>query len=224
MGSLGLHLWPHHATVMAAAGGQKASAKYFKIAIRTNVSKAVRMVRDRAAQGRIALAVIRNPVHAAFVRKHAAVGGLEFAHRIGCELLARLRRGGTAALAALATLMGGQVLANGVIVSASLSEQQGFTIGSVTIELANGPTLEIPVCNEYMAVLDDGIPVVGIPDLIALSDRDTGLPLASTEIKADRPVTIFTVPRRHLLLRSTIRDLSLLRQIEKLVGIPLFRW
>jgi uncharacterized protein len=131
MGSLGLHLRPRHATATVAVGGKKGSTDYVEIAIRANVAKAARIVRDRAAQGGIALAVVRNPVPAAFVRNHAAVGGLAFAHRVGGSLLAGLPGGTTAARSALARLMGGRVLANGVVASASLSEQQGFTIGQI---------------------------------------------------------------------------------------------
>jgi uncharacterized protein len=219
MGSLGLHLRPRHATVTVAVGGQKGSADYVEIAVRANVTKAARIVRDRAAQGRIALAVVRNPVPAAFVRDHAAVGGLAFAHRVGAALLAGLPRGFAAALAALGKLMQGRTLANGVVDSARLSEKQGFTLGRIIIKRADGSLLMVPVCNEFMAVIDHGKPIAAFPDLIALFDHDTGLPLASTEARTGRPVAVFTVPRRHLLLGSAMLDRRLLRPIEKAVGI-----
>jgi len=221
MGSLGLHLRPRHATATVAVGGQAGSADYVEIAIRANVAKAARIVRDRAAHGGIALAVVRNPVPASFVRGHAAVGGLAYAHRVGRTLLAGLPAGTTAVLPALARLMGGRVLATGLILSAALSERQGFTIGRIMIRRADGSALGIAVCNEFMAVLDEGRLVVAFPDQIALFDRETGLPLASPEASVDRPVAVFTVPRSRLILGSTMRDPRLLGQLEKLVGVRL---
>jgi DUF917 family protein len=219
MGSLGLHLRPRHATVTVAVGGQKGSRDYVEIAIRANVANAARIVRDRAAQGGIALAVVRNPVPADFVRKHAAVGGLAFAYRVGRTLLARLPGGTTAVLTALTRLMGGKVSAKGVIESASLSEQRGFTVGQITIKTSGGSALGVPVCNEFMAVVDQGRPIFAFPDLVALFDCDTGLPLASTEARVDRSVAVFAVPSNRLLLGSAMRDRSLLRPIENAVGV-----
>jgi DUF917 family protein len=221
MGSLGLHSRPRRATATVAVGGAMGSSDYVEIAIRANVIKAARIVRDRAAQGGIALAVVRNPLPAAVIRDHAAVGGLAFAQRVGRVLLASLSEGSSAVLTALARMMGGRVLANGYVTSAALSDRMGFTIGQITVICSDASAVHIAVCNEFMAVLDDGKPVVAFPDLIALIDRDTGLPLDSAQVKVNRSIAIFTVPRHRLLLGSGMRDPHLLRQIEKLLGIRL---
>lgn len=89
MGSLGLHRRPRHATATVAVGGRRGSANYVELAIRANVSHAARIVRERAAQGGVALSVVRNPAPAAFVRKRAAVGALAYALRVGRVLLAK---------------------------------------------------------------------------------------------------------------------------------------
>ena len=223
MGSLGLHARPDMATLTAAVGGAAGSPDYVEVSIRANVAKAARIVRDRAAQGGIALAVVRNPLPVATIRRHAAVDGLAFAQRVGRVLLARSARGSSSVLSALSRLMGGRVFAHGYVASASLSERLGFTIGAITILCANGSVVCIAVCNEFMAVLDGGMPVALFPDLIALIDRDTGLPLTSAEIRVNRSIAIFVVSRRRLLLGSTMRDPTLLRPIERLLGIRLTR-
>jgi DUF917 family protein len=217
MGSLGLHSRPRQVTATVAVGGNPGSTDYVELAVRSNVATAARIVRDRAARSGIALAVVRNPVSAAFARDHAAVGGLTYARRVGHELLRQLPAGCAAVTAVLADLMGGRVLASGRIASATLSERQGFTVGRIAIERADGPVLDILVCNEFMAVLDKGRPVASFPDLIALFDRKTGLPLASTEAHEDHLVAVFTVPRSRLILGSPMRDLALLRGIENLL-------
>lgn len=221
MGSLGLQLRSRHATATVAVGGDAGSANYVELAIRANVATAAKVVRDRAAQGGVALAVVRNPLPAGFVHKHAAVGGLAYAHRVGRALLAALPAGAATVVPALARLMGGRVFATGRVASAALSERHGFTIGLIVIKRADGSTLCLAVCNEFMAVLEKGRPVVAFPDLIALFDCETGVPLASIEARADRMVVIFTVPRSRLILGSTMRDPRLLGQVEKLVGVRL---
>jgi DUF917 family protein len=219
MGSLGLHRLPRQPTATVAVGGQPGSASYVELAVRANVGTAARIVRDRAARTGIALAVVRNPVSAAFVRDHAAVGSLAYAHRIGHELLAQLPVGSTAVLTELARLMGGRVLASGHIASVKLAERQGFTVGRIVIKCVDGSLLDILVCNEFMAALAEGQPIMAFPDLIALFDRRTGLPLASTEAHTDQSVAVFAVPRDRLILGSTMRDLALLRGIEDLLEV-----
>jgi uncharacterized protein len=221
MGSLGLHLQPRHNTVTVAVGGRPGSADYVEIAIRANVANAARIVRDRAAQGGIALAVVRNPMPARFVGNHAAVGALAYAHRVGRVLLAALPDGAAAVVQALARLMGGQLLATGLVASVTLSEQRGFTIGLITIRRTDGPALRIAIYNEFMTVLEDGRPIVAFPDLIVLFDCETGLPLASAAVLANCFVAVFTVPRGRLILGSTMRDPRLLQEAKKLTRVSL---
>jgi uncharacterized protein len=217
MGSLGLHRQPTHPTTTVAVGGRPGSSNYVEIAVRATVGQAARVVRDRVAQSGIALAVVRNPVSVAFVRRHAAVGGLAYAHRAGCALLAGLRGNIGDVLGALVDVMGGYVLATGCIVSAALSNRQGFTMGRIELDRAGARDLSILVCNEFMAVFDQGRPVAFFPDLITVFDRTSRLPLTSTEAGAGRSVAIFIVPRGRLILGSTMRDPALLEGMRRLL-------
>lgn len=219
MGSLGLHKRPGYAAAAVAVGGEKGSANYAEIAIRASVVKAARVVRGHAARSKTALAVVRNAVPAGFVRDHAAVGGLNFARKIGSALLPALQEGASSVLRALSSSMGGRVVAKGIIVNTTLSERQGFTVGVVQVGCYDGSRMLIPVCNEFMAVLNDRRPVVSFPDLVALFDLSNGLPLASSDAEVSRPVAIFVVPRHRLILGRTMQDRSLVEQVERLVGL-----
>ena len=223
MGALGLHRKPRIAVAMVAVGGTRGTASYIELAARTNVVKAARIVRDRASQGSMALAVVRNPVTATVVRRHAAVGALSFAYRLGGALLAALPQGPTSVLHRVADLMQGTVYALGRVASVALAEEQGFSVGSIEIRRASGPLLRILVCNEFMAVSDGDRLVAAFPDLIALFDRVSGLPLATGEVRVEAPVALFTVPRHRLRLGSTMSDSRLLRPIEQLLGIRFAR-
>jgi uncharacterized protein len=223
MGSLGLHKQHGYAPVSVAVGGHKTSANYAEVAIRASVVKAARIVRDHSARSKTALAVVRNVVPARYLENNAAVGGLAFARKIGRTLLGASQGGATSVLRGLSCVTGGRVIAKGVIVSTTLSERRGFTIGTVQVDRHDGSRVTLPVCNEFMAVLYDAQPVVSFPDLVALFDLRSGLPLASSEAEVGRPVAVFTVPRDKLILGRGMFDRSLLTQVERLVGLRFVR-
>jgi uncharacterized protein len=219
MGSLGLHKRPGYAAATVAVGGEKGSANYAEIAIRASVVKAARLVRGHAARSKTALAVVRNAVPAEYLGHNAAVGGLAFARTIGRALLAASRGGASSVLCALSRLMGGRILAEGVIVARRLAERRGFTIGVLQICCRDGSRLTVPVCNEFMAVVHDARPVASFPDLVALFDLCNGFPLASSETEVGRPVAVFAVPRGRLILGRAMHDRSLLEQVERLIQL-----
>jgi len=221
MGSLGLHRRPGLTSAAVAVGGAFGSPRYVELAIRANVTTGGRIVRERAARSGVALAVARNPLPAAYVRRHAAVGGLAYAARVGRTLLARLPQGCSAALAALAKLMGGRVIGHGRVASADLMEQQGFTVGQIMLARTGGRPLRLHVCNELMAADDRGRRLATFPDLITLFDSQSGLPLGSAEATEGRAVAVFAVSRTRLILGSTMQDAGLLRGIEELLGVAL---
>jgi DUF917 family protein len=221
MGSFGLHKRRGYAPATVAVGGQRTSADYAEIAVRTSVVKAARIVRDHAARSKTALAVVRNAVPARYLEENAAVGGLAFAQTVGRALLAASQGGVNSVLRALSRVMGGRILAKGEIVARRLTERRGFTIGVLQLCCRDGSRLTVPVCNEFMAVLHDVRPVVSFPDLVALFDLSTGLPLASSETEVSRPVAVFAVPRHRLILGRAMHDRSLLAQVERLIGLRL---
>jgi DUF917 family protein len=124
-------------------------------------------------------------------------------------------------LEALARQMGGRVLCSGVVAEVRLDSKSGFTLGEVCIKGDRGGVLRLPTCNEFMAAVAQGRPLAVFPDLITVFDRETGLPLASTEVRVRQPVAVFAVPRRKLLLGSPMRDARLLKPIEEKLGMAL---
>jgi DUF917 family protein len=70
-----------------------------------------------------------------------------------------------------------------------------------------------------MLVLRDRTPLVAFPDLIALFDQQTSMPLTSTQVRPMARVAIFTVPAQRLRLGSPMRDRALLGSIEALLKL-----
>jgi len=214
MGSLGLHRHPARAVATVAVGG--AAAGYVELAMRTNASRAAKIVRERAARDGIALAVVRNALPAAYIARHAAVGALAYAQLVGRMLLTARPRGIGAVLDAMSAAMGGRRLGTGRILGASLQAKGGFTMGLLTIASPTRQSLRVHVCNEYITV-DNGLTLAAFPDLIVLFDHDTALPVASSEALAGRLVSVFVVPRDRLILGSPMRDEALLAQLDRVL-------
>jgi uncharacterized protein len=219
MGSLGLHRFPTHVTTTVAVGGKARSDRYLELGIRTNVVRAAGMIRGASASAGIALAVARNPVPASYLRRHAALGGLAAARRLGQVLLKNLNKGISAVLESITETAGGYVATEGSVRSATMAERKGFTAGRIIIDADDGSRVLVPVCNEYMMTIRNGSSLAAFPDLITIFDRQSALPLNSTELKAGQRVAILIVPRQNLNLGSTMGDRSLLRPIEDLLKI-----
>jgi uncharacterized protein len=219
MGSLGLHRAPLVHLPAVAVGGRRNSAESVELSVRANVVTAARIVRGEADRAAISLAVVRNPVPARFARKRAAVGALQHALTIGLAMLDSLGGSFDRHLARIARASAGRMLGKGRISTASLREHKGFTVGTIEIDCPGKSRFSVPVCNEYMLAVQDGQPVAVFPDVIALIDRESGLPLASGEAVTGREVAILTVPQDRLILGAAMRDRTLLRPIERLLDI-----
>lgn len=179
------------------------------------------MIRQNSAASGISLAVARNPLPASYVKRNAAVGGLKYAADVGRIVLNEISHGLPRLLERLSQSLGGQILSDGCVNSAALSETEGFTIGHILIRDQNGGDCRVAVCNEYLAFQRKGIVLAAFPDLITLFDFDSTLPLASPEVKPGKRVAVFAVPRARLKLGSPMKDLALLRPIERLLNIRL---
>jgi DUF917 family protein len=217
MGSLGLHRAPRVHLPAVAVAGREGTANFLELTIHANVTSAARIVRGEADRARTSFAVVRNPVSAGFVRRRGAVGALAHAFRLGCAILESRGRPFEAHVSQLARTSGGHVLGTGTITATSLRDLKGFTLGRIDVRCGARGRLSVPVCNEYMLVLRDGRPLAAFPDVIALIDRESGLPLASSEASSGRVVAIVVVPREKLILGAAMADLRLLQPIESLL-------
>jgi DUF917 family protein len=221
MGSLGLHRRPSYITSTVAIGGSRSAHSWVELTLRTSATKASSMLRHNAATSGVPLAVARNPLPASYVKRHAAVGGLKYAADVGKIVLNEINHGLPRLLERLSQWLGGKILSEGRVDSASLTETKGFTVGHILIREPDGNESGIAVCNEYLAFQKKGVVLSAFPDLITLFDFDSALPLASPEVKPGKRVAVFGAPRTRLKLASTMKDPALLRPLERLLKISL---
>jgi DUF917 family protein len=219
MGSMGLHRFPRYVAKTVAVGSERGTNTSVELTLMATVQLSAQIVRDTVARTGMPLAVVRNPVPVSYVRDHAAIGGLTYAMHLGRAFLQVLSQGLDAVTARIAHLMGGAVLARGTLFAVARSDRQGFTVGELQLlDDSIGP-VRIPLCNEYMLVLCDHRALAAFPDLITLFDAKTLLPLNTADAREGQRVILFAVPAERLNLASTMSDRTLLRPVEKLLGI-----
>ena len=222
MGSLGLDRFPRHVTTTAAVGGPGRGGRSVELVLRANARQASGIVRSAVEKAGVPVAVVRNPLPVSYVLRHAAVGALGFARMVG-QLMERHRDAGiNAVLEHLSSTMRGEaIISDGLVRSVELREKGGFTVGRIAIRSETGTRIVIPVCNEFMAAFSGEEPLALFPDLISIFDYESALPLGSAQVRESGRVAVFFVPRAHLPLASAMRDKTLLRPVERLLGIRL---
>jgi DUF917 family protein len=95
--------------------------------------------------------------------------------------------------------LGGRVVAKGIVEELTLETREGFDVGSLTIR-SGKENVEVTFWNEFMTLEQEGERLGTFPDLIALMDLTTGLPLPSADVKQSQEVVLVLVPRHRLIL------------------------
>jgi DUF917 family protein len=213
MGSLGLHRDAHLRLPVAAVGAVPGRVRPIALVFRADVTTAARRVRGEAARLGTALAVVRNPASAAHIRRHGAPGALAFAETVGRALLDASPGGLPAILRRLTGLLGGAVLAGGRVRDVDIHPSKGFSVGRITLDYPHGQSVSLPVMNEFLAADRGGRRLAAFPDLVALFDHATALPLSSAEVRPGQTISLFLVPAARLILGSAAQDSALLKML-----------
>lgn len=99
--------------------------------------------------------------------------------------------------------------------------EEAFDIGTVKVE-AEQDNLTLHVMNEYMAVDDSsGNRLTAYPDVITTICTKTGKPLSAGSLKIGSEIAVFSIPKHHIPLSSSVRDASVYPDVEKALGIHL---
>lgn len=210
MGSLGLAEEQGYRSVQTAAGGR--GRRQIELYAEGSLEATSALVRTAADQAGGFVTVLRNPVTARYVKKHAAVGALAESIRIGGMLYQGLGN-----LATVLEVLGGigfEVVQRGVISQTNLVTDGGFDRGSLLIA-GDGPPVEVRFWNEFMTADCAGARLATFPDLIALLASDSGLPLTSAAVRERQEVVLVRLAREHLRLGSSMGNRRLYAVAEK---------
>src|SRR6202048_2902297 len=194
MGSPGLARWPEP-MIQSAAGGNRANNSYIELVVRGATAKISPILRKAADMSGGFIASCRNPVRAAYVKQHAALGGISLALALGEAILAAEPKGGTAVIDAICNQMKGEIIGQGKVARKAVQyTSDAFDIGTIRIGEGNN-ALVLHVMNEYLAVEDaDNRRLASYPDVIATLDRD-GVPVSVGEIKEGTELLVLRISK-----------------------------
>jgi len=219
MGSIGLANSPEP-TIQSAVGGNRANNAYIELVARGATAKVSPILRRAADMSGGFIASCRNPVRAAYVKKHAALGGISLALALGEAIIAAEPKGGTAVIEAICRQMRGEVIGSGKVKRKAVQyTSDAFDVGIIEIDADNGCVLH--VMNEYMAVEDASKKrLASFPDVIATLNLD-GVPVSVGEIGEGMELLVLRIAKGVIPLSSSVTDPSVYGVCEKVLGINL---
>ncbi len=217
MGAMGLHARPGYRALQTAAGG--AGDREIAISVTGTVDNTSAAVRQAAVQAGGYVTVLRNPVDAVYYRQNAALGCISQARMVGQAWQAH-QDDLAGLLSALRGLLDLRELGRGRIDRVDLRISGGFDVGAFA--LAGDDPLEVTFMNEYMTAEQGGVRLSTFPELIAVIDTKTCLPVCSAQLAPGMEVAVVTVPREKLSLSSTMSMPELFQTCEQALGRPLF--
>lgn len=220
MGSIGLANSPER-TIQTAVGGNRAHNAYIELVVTGATAKISPVLRTAADMSGGFIASCRNPVPAAYVKQHAALGGISMALELGAAILAAEAKGGEAVVAAICETTRGGIIGRGPVTSKQVVyTNEAFDIGTITVG-EGADTLILHVMNEYMAVdAADGTRAAGYPDVITTLSPD-GVPVSVGEIEEGMELLVLRVPKSVIPLSSSVSDPSVYPPVEAALGIDL---
>jgi DUF917 family protein len=223
MGSIGMAASPEP-TIQVAVGGHRNSHSYIELVVRGATAKVSPVLRKAADMAGGFIASCRNPVRAAYVKKHAALGGISRALELGHAIMAAESHGARAVIEAICKTTSGVLLGTGTVTGKAVAyTEAAFDIGTVTIDCRDR-MLVLHVMNEYIAVEDGkGKRLATFPDVIATLGND-GVPVSVGHIQPGIELSVFHVDKSHLPLSSSVKDPSVYPVVEAALGIPVARY
>ena len=219
MGALGLAEEEGYRSIQVGVGGRE--HRETEIYVSGDLGHSFFPNPQRGIGSRRIYRVLRNPVTADYVAKHAAV----------TPFPTRLKRTATlpgignadAVVEALANTLGVQEICRGVISDHDLNITEGFDLGTLTIE-TDGLPVTISFWNEYMTVERGGVRLATFPDLIAVLDGESGLPQTSAMVHVNQEVILIKLGYEQLLLGSSMRNRRLFEEAERYLKRDLVKY
>jgi len=209
MGSLNLHEQQDYQSVQFYAGGKKDYA--IQGFAEGNLQNTAKTVRHASILAGGLVAVTRNPVTIGYLREHGAPNAISAAIELGYSFLSGRTIEGK--LENIIHLLNGEHIVSGTVKDFSLTKENGFDVGSLTVE-----DVELTFWNEYMTLSKAGMIQSRFPDLMMTFDIERMVPVPSASIKEGMHIAVIQVDQSHLYLSSTMKNAELLQEIDMVIG------
>jgi DUF917 family protein len=217
LGGMGLTERPGYRTVQAVAGGNRKLHGELRLVAEGSIVTTSNVLRDVSVRVGGFIAAARNPVEAAWVKEHAAIGAITYALDLGRAMRSADNAGAQAVIDAICAQTGGSILASGPAqITTPMRTEGGFDHGAFTVG-----GLLLRYLNEYMTVDKGGKRLATYPDVITTLSVRTGRPATISEIKKGDEIAVFHIHRDKLPLSSSTRDRVALAEVEQIMGVDL---
>ena len=219
LGGMGLTDRAGYTTVQAVAGGNRKLHGELRLVAEGTIVTTSNVLRDVSVRVGGFIAAARNPVEAAWVKKHAAIGAITYALDLGRAMRKAETIGPQAVIDAACAQTTGTILAQGPVrITTPMRTEGGFDHGSFSVD---GLTLRY--LNEYMTVDRGTKRLATYPDVITTLSPRTGRPVTISAINEGDEIAVFHVHRKNLPLSSSTRDRIALAEVEQIMGVELIK-
>jgi len=219
-GSMGLLTKKDYVTIQSAAGGNRSQGRYLEVVVQGEVARADDILRAVSIQSGGFIAAARNPVPASYVRKHAAIGSISYALRLGAAMLAAKPKGANAVIEAAAHETKGRILGRGRVRNVIVDTRDSWDFAKFEVDTKVG-RLILHTMNEYMAVECDGERLSTFPDLIVTLSTETGLPISVAQMREGDEIAVLVNNKADLPIGTGARQPDAYHEVEKAMGIDL---
>lgn len=220
MGSMGLSSINDYTSLQVCAGGKEENE--IELSAISTVEKSSNAVRNASILAGGFVTVLRNPVTAEYVKNNAAIGGVSYAIKLG-DIIYNNIGNLDKTISGLIDEADINVICTGRICDLSIITRDGFDIGDLNIDTGK-EKYNITFWNEYMTVESDNERLATFPELIAIFDQETSLPITSAEIRDDMKVILTKLPMNKLILGKGMSDLALFKHAEKIIKKDLINY
>ncbi len=223
MGAMGIHRLDNYRSIQSAVGGNPSAGKYLEMLVEGNVDVSSNLVRQAAVQSGGLVMVVRDPLPVAYLKENAAPKAIKQAMRIGQSMIDALNKGPSAIISTVVESTQGEIFCEGKIKSLQLATIGGYDIGR--LKVIGDRTVYISFWNEFMTVeTEEGFRHATFPDLITLVSLDSGLPLASAEIKNGDNVAVLIVPKNKMILGKGACLPETIGEAEKAIDKEMYKY
>lgn len=219
-GGLGLTTRPDYETVQVVTGGSRAKmGGALEVIARGPVPVTDDVLRDVSVRAGGFIASARNPVEAAWVKAHGAVGAISYALELGEKMRAAATRSADAVIQAVLAHTQGTVIARGPVrIPTPVVTRGGWDHGTFEVD---GVTVRF--LNEYMAADRGGDRIATYPDIVTTLSLKDGRPVSVADMRTGMEVAVVVVNRSKFTVSSSARDRLALQEVEDVMGVPLVR-
>ncbi len=220
-GGLGLTTRPGYETVQVVTGGSRAKNNgALEVISKGPVPVTDDVLRDVSVRAGGFIASARNPVEAAWVKQHGAVGAITYALELGDSMRQASSSGASSVIDAIVKYTNGEIIADGpVSIPTPVRTEGGFDHGTFVV----GDTA-LHYLNEYMAADKAGERVATYPDIITTLSLEDGRPVSVSDMREGTPVAVLAVNHSEFVVSSSASDISAMQEVEQIMGIELARY